>query len=116
MKIGLKKLKSHKEVTVKALLDSGATGLFIDTTFAKEKGFKIEKLKNHLCHDLAKQLSYYLIFLFFIIRIELGKVLHDCHRVTEWSHHTHTGCHMSQSHHVTKKSADRHKDYRRQDT
>ena len=31
---------------MKALLDSGATGLFMDTSFAKEKGFKIEKLKN----------------------------------------------------------------------
>jgi len=33
---------------VKALLDSRATGLFMDTTFAKEKGFKMEKLKNPL--------------------------------------------------------------------
>jgi len=30
------------------LLDSRATGLFIDTTFAQEKGFKIEKLKKPL--------------------------------------------------------------------
>jgi len=30
------------------LLDSRATGLFIDTTFAQEKGFKIEKLKKLL--------------------------------------------------------------------
>jgi len=29
-------------------LDSGATGLFMDTTFAKEKGFKMEKLKKPL--------------------------------------------------------------------
>jgi len=27
-------------------LDSGATDLFIDTKFAKEKGFKLERLKN----------------------------------------------------------------------
>jgi len=33
---------------VKALLDSSATGLFIDITFAKEKGFKMEKLKKPL--------------------------------------------------------------------
>ena len=33
---------------VEALLDSGATGLFMDTTFAKEKGFKMEKLKKPL--------------------------------------------------------------------
>jgi len=48
MKVGLKKLGNHKGVVVKALLDSEATGLFIDTTFAKEKGFKMEKLKNPL--------------------------------------------------------------------
>jgi len=48
MKVGLEKLESHKRVVVKALLDSGATGLFMNTTFAKEKGFKMEKLKNPL--------------------------------------------------------------------
>jgi len=36
------------EIVVKALLDSRATGLFINTTFAKEKRFKIEKLKKPL--------------------------------------------------------------------
>ena len=41
-------MESHEEIAVKALLDSGATGLFIDTTFAKEKGFKMEKLKKPL--------------------------------------------------------------------
>jgi len=41
-------LENHKRVAVKVLLDSGATGLFINTTFAKEKWFKIEKLKNPL--------------------------------------------------------------------
>jgi len=48
LKVGLEKLESHEGVAVKALLDSGATGLFIDTTFAKEKGFKMEKLKKPL--------------------------------------------------------------------
>jgi len=46
--VGLEKLESHEGVAVKALLDSGATGLFMDTTFAKEKGFKMEKLKRPL--------------------------------------------------------------------
>jgi len=41
-------LENHKGVAVKALLDSGAMGLFMDTTFAREKGFKIEKLKKPL--------------------------------------------------------------------
>jgi len=48
MKVGLEKLESHEGVAVKALLDSGATGLFMDTTFAKEKGFKMERIKNPL--------------------------------------------------------------------
>jgi len=48
LKVGLEKLESHEGVAVKALLDSGATGLFMDTTFAKEKGFKIEKIKRPL--------------------------------------------------------------------
>ena len=48
LKVGLEKLKSYEGVAVKALLDSGATGLFMDTTFTKEKGFKMEKLKKPL--------------------------------------------------------------------
>ena len=42
------KLENHEGIAVRALLDSRATGLFMDTTFAKEKGFKIEKLKKPL--------------------------------------------------------------------
>jgi len=45
IKVGLEKLESHKGVTVKTLLNSGVTGLFIDTKFTKEKRFKLEKLK-----------------------------------------------------------------------
>ena len=48
MKVGLEKLENHKGVAVRALLDSGTTGLFMDTTFAREKGFKMEKLKKSL--------------------------------------------------------------------
>jgi len=48
MKVGLEKLENHEGVVVRALLDSRATGLFMDTTFAQEKGFKIEKLKKPL--------------------------------------------------------------------
>jgi len=48
MKVGLEKLENHEGVAVKALLDSGATGLFIDTTFTKEKGFKMERIKYPL--------------------------------------------------------------------
>jgi len=46
MKVELKKLESHEGVVVKALLDSGATGLFMNTAFAKKKEFRMERLKN----------------------------------------------------------------------
>jgi len=48
LKVGLEKLESHEGIAVKALLDSGVTDLFMDTTFAKKKGFKMEKLKKPL--------------------------------------------------------------------
>jgi len=48
MKVGLEKLESYERVVVKVLLDSGETGLFIDTAFAKEKGFRMEKIKKPL--------------------------------------------------------------------
>jgi len=48
MKVGLEKLESHEGVAVKALLDSGATGLFMNMTFTREKGFKMERMKNPL--------------------------------------------------------------------
>jgi len=48
MKVGLEKLENHEGVAVRALLDSGTTGLFMDTTFARKKGFKMEKLKKPL--------------------------------------------------------------------
>jgi len=48
LRVGLEKLESHEGIAVKVLLDSGVTGLFMDTTFAKEKGFKMEKLKKPL--------------------------------------------------------------------
>jgi len=44
MKVGLEKIDNHEGVMVKALLDSGATGLFMDKDFAQKKGFKLERL------------------------------------------------------------------------
>jgi len=48
MKVGLEKLENHKGIAVKVLLDSEAIGLFMNTKFAKEKEFKLERLKNPL--------------------------------------------------------------------
>ena len=37
-------MDTHEGVTVKALLDSRATGIFMDKEFAEEQGFKLVKL------------------------------------------------------------------------
>jgi len=42
--VGIKKLDNHEGMTVKALLDSGATGMFMDKKFMEEHSFKLEKL------------------------------------------------------------------------
>jgi len=48
MKVMLEKLENYEEVAVKVLLDSGATGLFMDMAFMKEKGFRMERMKKPL--------------------------------------------------------------------
>ena len=48
MNIGIKKTDTHEEVTVKALSDSGTTGVFIDKRLATKQGFKLQKLKRSL--------------------------------------------------------------------
>ena len=48
MRIGMEKINTHEGVMVKALLDSGATGMFVDKRFAKKNGFKMEKLERLL--------------------------------------------------------------------
>jgi len=44
MTIGIEKIDIHEGVTVKAPLDSIATGMFVDRKFAEDKGFRLEKL------------------------------------------------------------------------
>jgi len=44
LEIGIEKLDNYEGVTVKALLDSGATGMFVDKKFVEEHGFRLEKL------------------------------------------------------------------------
>jgi len=41
MNIGVEKLDTHKGITIKALLDSGATGMFMDKRMAARHGFKL---------------------------------------------------------------------------
>jgi len=44
LEVGIEKLDNHKGVTVKALLDSGAIGIFMGKKFVEEYGFRLEKL------------------------------------------------------------------------
>jgi len=46
LNIGVEMLDMHEGVTVKALLDSGATGMFMDRKIAARHGFKLQKLKR----------------------------------------------------------------------
>ena len=39
-------MDTHKGVTVKALLDSGAIGMFMDKRMAARHGFKLQKLER----------------------------------------------------------------------
>ena len=48
IRIGLEKINTHEGVTVKALLDSGATGMFMDKKFVERHGFRMDKLEKPL--------------------------------------------------------------------
>ena len=44
VKIELERINIQEEITVEALLDSGATGLVMSSEFARKQGFKLKKL------------------------------------------------------------------------
>ena len=44
LSIGVEKVDTYEGVTVKALLDSGAMGMFMDKKMAAKHGFKLQKL------------------------------------------------------------------------
>ena len=46
VKIGLERIDTQEEITVEALLDSGATGLVMSSEFARKQGFKLKKLER----------------------------------------------------------------------
>ena len=46
LNIGVEKVDIHKGVTVKALLDSGVIGMFIDRKMAARYGFRLQKLER----------------------------------------------------------------------
>jgi len=46
LNIGVEKVDTHKDITVKILLDSGMTGMFIDKEIAAKHGFRLQKLER----------------------------------------------------------------------
>jgi len=46
MDIGIEKVNTHEDVTVKVLLDSSAMGMFMDWKMAVKYGFRLQKLKR----------------------------------------------------------------------
>jgi len=46
LNIGVEKIDIHEGVMIKALLDSGATGMFMDRQTAARHGFKLQKLER----------------------------------------------------------------------
>jgi len=48
LNIGVEKIDMHKGVIIKALLDSGTTGIFIDRQTAAKHGFRLQKLERPL--------------------------------------------------------------------
>ena len=46
LNIGIEKIDMYEGIMVKALLDSGATGMFIDWKTAVRHGFRLQKLKR----------------------------------------------------------------------
>jgi len=46
LNIGIEKIDTHKGVAVKALLDSGIMGMFMDKRTAAKHGFRLQKLKK----------------------------------------------------------------------
>jgi len=48
LNIGVEKTETHKGISVKALLDSGATGMFMDRKFTAKHGFRLLKLERPL--------------------------------------------------------------------
>jgi len=48
LNIGVEKIDTHEDVVIKALLDSSATGIFMDRQTAARHGFKLQKLERPL--------------------------------------------------------------------
>jgi len=56
MNVGVEKLDMYKGVTIKALLDSGATGMFMDKRMVARHGFKLQKLERSIVLQMVTYL------------------------------------------------------------
>jgi len=75
LNIGLERVDIHKGVSVRALLDSRTTGLFMSKKLAEKQGFRLEKLAKPIkvrnvdrCYKTAGKLDnpqrWIILFLF----------------------------------------------------
>jgi len=46
LNIGIERTDTHKGITIKVLLDSGATGMFMDRKTVVKHGFRLQKLER----------------------------------------------------------------------
>jgi len=46
LNIGVEKIDMHEDIMIKVLLDSGATGMFMDRQTVARHGFKLQKLER----------------------------------------------------------------------
>jgi len=46
LNIGIEKLDTHKGITIKVLLDSSTTGMFMNKRMMARHGFKLQKLER----------------------------------------------------------------------
>jgi len=46
LNVGVEKLDTHESVTIKTLLDSGTTGMFMDKRMVARHEFKLQKLER----------------------------------------------------------------------
>jgi len=59
MSIGVKKLDTHEGITVRALLDSSATRMFMDKRMVARHGFKLQKLERPIMvRNMVSQTSF----------------------------------------------------------
>jgi len=73
LNIRVKKLDTHEGITVKVLLDSGATGMFMDKRMVARHGFKLQKLERPITVRNVDRTNN-----------SRGAITHQCKGITWW--------------------------------